>query len=431
MLLPHVSRRRFIQVTAGLAVTGAGATGCYLGTQTSVPLGLIGVGSRGSMLAQTFTRRWCRAYGDVRVVCDVDRAHAEWVRKAYCPGADIYQDYRRVLEREDVRAVVIATPDHWHAPIASAALRAGKAVYLEKPLALTIGEGQQLVRTVQETGGVLLVGTQQRSDWRFQRACELVRNGRLGRLKRVIVQLDENPTGGPFPSALPPERLDWDRWLGPAPQADYCPQRCHRSFRSWYEYAGGEITDWGAHHVDIALWAMGLDDTGPLVIDGQAQLPEVADGFNVPQRFDVEMEFPDDVRLRIVTANRKGILFEGDEGRIFVNRHAVSGKPVEQLKQHPLPSDAERFGHGARYWEFADSLDVHVQHFFDCLLNGRTPISDVASQHRAASVCHLANICLRLGRKLRWDPERQEFLDDPAADTMLSRAPRASCQVEA
>jgi myo-inositol 2-dehydrogenase/D-chiro-inositol 1-dehydrogenase len=425
-----ITRRRFLYAAGGMAATAAGSVGLYRGTQTAVPIGVIGLGLRGMVLAGTLARRWYRVYGDMRAVCDVDRPRAEEARHKFCPRADVYQDYRRVLEREDLRAVIVATPDHWHAKIASDALRAGKAVYLEKPISLTIDEGKHLVRTVRETGGLLLVGTQQRSDWRFQRACELVRNERLGQLKRVTVQLDENPVGGPFAAEPVPEHLDWDLWLGQAPAVEYCPARCHMNFRFWYEYGGGEIADWGVHHADIAQWAMGMDDSGPLAIDGEGELPHIENGFNVPRRFDVEMTYANDVRLRIVTADRKGILFEGDRGRIFVNRGALQGKPVEDLKSRPLPPDAERFGHAGRYWEWDGAKNVHLRHFFDCLLNGRQPISDIASQHRSASVCHLANICLRLGHKLRWDPVREAFVGDDAANAMRSRPQRAPYGVD-
>jgi predicted dehydrogenase len=424
MAILGITRRRFLHAAGGLTALGAGGAGLYLATQTAIPMAVIGTGARGAMLTKTLTRRAYRTYADVRAVCDVNRLCAEAVHNCYCRGADIYEDYRHVLERDDVQAVVVATPDHWHVKIACAALRAGKAVYLEKPLSLTIAEGRHLVRTVNETGGTLLVGTQQRSDRQFQQACELVANGRLGELKRVTVQLDENPVGGPWPTSPPPEHLNWDLWLGQAPWVEHSAQRCDLNFRFWYEYGGGEITDWGAHHVDIAQWAMGMDKTGPVVIDGEGELPRVENGFNVPRRFDVELKYANGVRLRIVTAPRKGVLFEGDRGRIFVGRGALTGKPVEELYHSPLPADAIAFGHLGRYWEWGGAKHVHLQHFFDCVLNGREPISDVESQHRSATVCHLANLCLRLGRKLRWDPLREAFPDDPLANAMITRKQR-------
>ena len=425
----RIGRRRFLKAAAGTTLAAGAAAGGYLGTQQRVPLAVIGTGLRGSMLAKTITRRFYRSYGDIVAVCDVDRLRAEAFRQKYCQHADLYEDHRRVLQRDDVRAVLIATPDHWHAAIAIEALRAGKAVYCEKPMTLTINEGRQLVRAVQETNGLLLGGTQQRSDWRFQRACELVHNGRLGKLKRVTVQLHENPKGGPFPQQRVPAGLNWDRWLGQAPSVPFCPERCRDTFRYWYEYGGGEITEWGAHHVDIAHWAMGMDDSGPLEIDGEGTLPAVDNGFNVPQRFDIEMLYPGDVRLKIVSSKRKGILIEGERGRIFVNRAVLDGKPVEQLQQNPLPSDAVRLGHGNRYWRFGSAKNVHLQHFLDCVLTGRTPICDVASQHRSVSACHLANLCLRLGRKLRWDADAQRFHDDDEANSMLARTRRDDYQL--
>jgi hypothetical protein len=176
---------------------------------------------------------------------------------------------------------------------------------------------------------------------------------------------------------------------------------------------------------------MGMDDSGPLWIDGEAKLPETRNGFNVPPRFEVEMGYANGVRLRIVSGERKGILFEGDKGRIFVNRNVLSGKPVEELRDNPLPEEAVRFGHGGRYWELLGAKHVHLQHFFDCVLNGAAPISDISSQHRSASVCHLANICLRLGRKLEWNPEQEAFVNDPEAEAFLSRPQREPYRLDA
>ncbi|HEV3340813.1 MAG TPA: Gfo/Idh/MocA family oxidoreductase, partial [Pirellulales bacterium] len=228
-------------------------------------IGAIGMGGQGTGIAN-----WARNFGDIVAVCDVDRTHAERARERFGGKADIFDDYRKLLERKDVEAVTIGTPDHWHTAVALAALRAGKDVYCEKPLTLTIDEGKLLVKAVEETGRVFQVGTQQRSDARFRQACELVRNGRLGKLSKVTVSLPKSTkVGGPFATTAAPETLDWQRWQGQAPAHEYSPERCHHDFRWWYEYSGGIMTDWGAHHMDIAHWALGAEQSGPLTIEAK------------------------------------------------------------------------------------------------------------------------------------------------------------------
>jgi predicted dehydrogenase len=420
-------RRQFLKLAAGAA---AGAGPLYWGTREKIRLGLIGAGQRGHELAKIiYSAQFYPVYGEIVAVCDVDREHAERTRQKYCSGAEIYEDYRKLLARDDIRAVFIVTPDHWHTAIALAALRAGKAVYCEKPLTLTIAEGQQLVRAVQETGGIFQVGTQQRSSRNFQTACELVRNGRLGKLQRITITLPEYPSGGPFSTAPVPPHLNWDSWLGPAPWVEYCPERCHYHYRSWFEYSGGAMTDWGAHHLDIAHWAMGVEQSGPLSVEGHAELPRIPNGYNTPSQFTVDLRYPHDVRVLINTSKTEnGILFEGNAGRIFVNRGKLTGKPVEELASQPLPPDAIRLRNSIPFWGHYSS--VHVRDFFDCVRTGKPPISDVVSQHRSVTACHLSNISMRLGRKIRWDAARETILGDPEANGMLSRPQRASPLLE-
>jgi predicted dehydrogenase len=422
----RLNRRQFLKTSAGLALIAGPAAATHWATREPIRLGLIGAGGRGRQLAKKIQSDVLhRVQGNIVAVCDVDRSQAEAMKRDILPATDLYEDYRRVLERDDIAGVLVVTPDHWHTAITAAALRAGKAVYCEKPLTLTVAEGHLLIQTVRETGGVLQVGTQQRSSWQFQRACELVRNGRLGTLQRVTISVPTYQKGGPFLAQPVPPGLNWDLWLGQAPWAEYCPERCHRRYRNWYEYGGGSMTDWGTHHLDIAHWAMGLDQTGgPLTIEGHAELPRIANGYNTPSDFSVDMLYPNDVRVLVQTSpTESGILFEGDRGRIFVNRKRLTGKPVDDLARQPLPRDAVRIGKLGKKW---DSYEMrHLLDFYHCLKTGETPISDVISQHRTASACHLANISLRLGRKLHWDAERERFLDDDDANAMLSRPQRA------
>lgn len=417
------SRRTFLQTSAGLvAATMAPA---WFVTRTAVAaqeskndrptLGAIGVGSRGSHIAAQAAE-----FGDMVAVCDVDRQHAE-AAKERVGASEIYEDYRRLLDRNDIEAVTIGTPDHWHTAICIAAMKAGKDVYCEKPLTLTIEEGRQILKTIKETGRILQVGTQQRSDWRFRLACELVRNGRLGKLQKVTVTLpDSTLEGGSFETKPVPAHLNWGFWLGQAPSVNYIPERCHYTFRWWYEYSGGVLTDWGAHHMDIAHWAMDMENSGPVTIDGKGTLPEILDGYNTPKYFTVDMTYPNDVALT-VNIGDNGVLFEGDAGRMFVNRGRITGKPVEELEDNPLPEDRIKLYES----------DDHMGNFIECIKERKEPASNALAHHRTVSACHLANISLRLGRKLNWDAEKEQFVGDDEANSMRSRPQRPPHQIQA
>jgi myo-inositol 2-dehydrogenase / D-chiro-inositol 1-dehydrogenase len=423
------NRRRLLKWSACATVGAATAGVFHAATRDIVRLGLIGCGGRGRQLASTL--RWTalqRCSGQIVAVCDVHRSRAERLRGEACSKATTYEHYQELLDCDDVEAVIVATPDHWHTPITLAALASRKAVYCEKPLTLTVAEGQLLVEAMRRTGGLVQVGTQQRSDWRFRTACELVRNGRLGNLQRVEVtlpigSLPPHAKGGPFATCPAPEGLNWDRWLGQAPWAEFCKQR-YDPFRWWFEYSGGFMTDWGAHHLDIVHRALGVENSGPTRIDGRGRLPKIANGYNTPRQFTVELTYPGDIPVHVgLSDEHNGILFQGDEGRIFVNRGRLSGKPVEQLASDPLPGTAIRLDNDTHYWGTANY--IHIREFLDCVRTGKRPISDVASQHRSATVCHLANISMRLGRPLDWQPAKERFVEDAEANAMLRRRPRA------
>jgi len=370
---------------------------------------------------------------DVVAICDVDRMAGEFGRAFITQGrAAFYKDYRDVLARPEIDAVLIATPDHWHAKIAIEAMRAGKDVYCEKPATLTIDQGKQIGRVVQETGRVLQVGTQQRTEYqgRFVRAVALVQSGRIGRVRRVTVSLEKGLTGGPFPVAAPPTSLDWNRWLGPAPQVPYIKQRCHWTFRWWHDYAGGKLTDWGAHHVDIAQWAIGMQQTGPSTVAGKASFPQPLekglptrpDTYDQAVAFSVTCQFAGGVEM-VIDSGHNGILFEGDAGRFFVNRGKLVGNPVERLASDPLPADAIDRLYPGKY------PTDHMGNFFDCMRTRQQPVSDIFTHHRTVTTCHLANICLRLGRRIRWDAEQQQIVGDPSANRWLARKPRAGFEI--
>jgi len=399
-------------------------------------IGAIGMRYQGSVIT-----REALAFGDVVAICDVDRHVREQARASFGSTAAIYEDYRELLARNDVDVVFIAAPDHWHAKMLVDACRAGKDVYCEKPLTLTVDEGELVTRVVAETGRVVQVGTWQRSDHNFRLACELVRAGRIGKLQRVTVVMGKNTTGGPFEVRPVPRHINWNLWQGQTPDVPYIEERSHYTFRWWYEYSGGEMTDTGAHHIDIAQWGMGAQHTGPVEISAEARFPDTAGGrsYNVAIDYHATYRYADGVVLEVLDSprgdySRNGVMFEGDAGRIFVNRGTVSGKAVEELASRPFArGDFALYAHDnldrpIRTGKI-DAIKNHIGNFYDCTLMRETPISDVASQHRSVSVCHLGNIAMRLGRSLRWDPDRERFVDDVEADRWLRREQRAGFEV--
>jgi predicted dehydrogenase len=374
------------------------------------------------------------AEADVVAIADVDRQIAEKAREQFGGKADLCEDYRRLLDRPDLDVVMIGTPDHWHAAMVVDCCRAGKDLYVEKPLTLTIDEGKLLRKVVAETGRVVQVGSWQRSDWRFRLACEMVRAGRVGKLEKITVTLGKNATGGPFASQPLPAHLNWNLWQGQTPDVAYVPQRCHYTFRWWQEYSGGQMTDWGAHHVDIAQWGAGLQHSGPVEFDGQADYPGMPGGYNVPVNFSARMRYADGVELVILDEGRNGVMFEGSTGRIFVNRGTLAGVPVDRLQDEPLARekftlyDFDNLARPPRAGKL-EAIINHMGNFFDCVRSRKTPISDVASQHRSITVCHAANISMRLGRKLRWDAESEHFLADDEANRHLARPRRRGFEI--
>lgn len=393
-------------------------------------LGAIGMRYQGSVITEK-----AQAFGDVVAICDVDREIAEKAKAQFGGQAELYEDYRKLLERQDLDVVLIGAPDHWHSAMTIAACRAGKDVYCEKPLTLTVAEGQLLCRVVQETKRVVQVGTWQRSDERFRTAVEMVQAGRIGQLQQVTVAMGKNPTGGPFPAVTPPSHFNWDLWLGQCPMTPYLKERSHYTFRWWYEYSGGEMTDTGAHHLDIAQWAIGAQHSGPVEIDGQATFPEKSPAhYNVATTYQANYRYANGVKLVVTDEGRNGLLFEGDKGRIFVNRGLLSGKPVDDLAQDPLPREKftlyphDNLDRPPRAGKL-EAIINHMGNFYDCLQSRNMPVSDVVSQHRSVSVCHLGNISMRLGRPLKWNPEKEEFVNDDEANTWLRREQRAGYEI--
>jgi predicted dehydrogenase len=429
------TRREFLSRSAAAMTSIAG--GCVIrrataaeSPETRSPNERFGIGAIGMRYQGSVITEKALPYGEVVAVCDVDRHVREQARASFGSTARIFEDYRGLLDRKDVDVVLIGTPDHWHAKMVVDACRAGKDVYVEKPLTLTVDEGKVLRKVVAETGRIVQVGTWQRSDVRFRQACELVRSGRLGKLKRAVATIDANPSGGPFENTAAPKHLNWDLWLGQAPAVPYCEERCHYTFRWWYEYSGGKMTDWGAHHVDVAQWGIGEE---PVYFDGRGTHPNVENGYNTPTWFQASVQYPGGVELSIQCEGEIGVRFECEQGSVFVTRGAVRSDPAELLEERSPSRDEYRlYPHDLDFSPKVgklESIENHMRNFFDCVRTRRPPISDVESQHRSVSVCHLANISMRLGRPLQWDPEKEEVVGDREANAHLAREQRKGFEV--
>lgn len=423
------SRRSFL-ASSSLGMTAISGLGVHTSSHAqglaSSPSERLGVGAIGLRYQGSVIANKAAMYGDIVAVCDVDKNVRDPIKAAFGSTPRDYENYQDLLNDKRVDVVTIGTPDHWHTKMVIDACRAGKDVYCEKPLTLTIDEGKILRQAVKQTGRVVQVGSWQRSDQRFRQAVEMVRQGRIGTLRKVDVVLGKNVVGGPFKQREVPRNFNWNLWQGQTPDVAYREERSHYTFRWWYEYSGGQMTDWGAHHLDIAQWAI---DSLPVEIDGQAQMPNTEDGFNVAIDFEVTYKYANGVVMTVSDTGRNGIMFTGDAGRIFVNRGSLEGKPVEELAAMPLPRDSWKaydFDNLDRP-ERAGKLDAIINHmgnFFDCLQSRNQPISDIESQHRSVSTCHLGNISMRLGRKLSWNAETETFVNDTEADRWLRREQR-------
>jgi predicted dehydrogenase len=413
----------------------------------------VGTGSRWCQKATGIDGPWgsapdFRRYGDYVAVCDADadrRALASDLVKDWTGARPkAVADNRAILDDASVDVVHISTPDHWHAKIAIEAMLAGKDVYCEKPMTLTIEEGRLMSDVCRQTGRIVQIGTQQRSEKRFLQAIALIRAGRLGELKKATCRIGSSPTSPKLPAITPPKPLDWDLWSGPVPVSDFhylagdhgetsSWSRCHYEFRWWYEYSGGKLTDWGAHHVDIATWGLGLTETGPSSVDPvTVEHPvDFSEGhpvdrtrYNTATKFLIRANFADGKEIEIRHDGDNGILFEGTEGRVFVNRGRITGKPVEELQSNPLPDGALEQVYKNR------PLTDHFRNFFEATRDRQEPISDVFSHHRALTTCHLAGIAARLNRKIQWDPVQQQILGDPLAQSFVAREKRKGYEIE-
>ena len=456
------SRRAFLKTSAGVAAAAVVSPYFYMDSPVMAQdakttskserkiLGCIGVGDRWNAVGPNALN-----FADCVAVCDVDtnmtskakaRVESIQTKAGRDRKVDVYEDYRELLGRKDIDVVTIVTPDHWHSKIAIDAMKAGKDVYCEKPLTLTIDEGKQILKVLKDTGRVFQVGTQQRSEMneRFLTAVALCHSGRIGDIRKVRCVIGGAPTSREIPKAPVPSNLNWEMWLGQAPQTDYLQgevgnnkkypeSRTHYEFRWWYEYSGGKMTDWGAHHIDIAQWAIEMDRSGPTSIEGTADhpvpykdgWPTVSNRYNAATKFHVVCNFPNSVELTIDSDGENGITFEGSKGTLFVSRGQLTGDAVDQLKENPLPE-----GTLTKLYK-GKKPGNHMGNFFECVQTREEPISDVYTHHRAMSTAHLANICIRLGRKLKWNPETEQIVGDDDANSWLKREARKGFEVVA
>ncbi len=379
-------------------------------------LALIGCGGQG-----TGDLRGAARFGNVIAVCDVKENAAQNVAKQFTQNGQTpaaVTDFRKILERKDVHIIVNGTPDHWHTLVNIGAAKAKKDVYGEKPLTLTIDEGKHVIKAVRDNKIVFQTGTQQRSDRRFRLAAELIRNNRIGKLQMVEVFVPAGLREGPFQKSQPiPEGLNWDFWLGQAPKVDYMKERAGNTFRWWWEYAGGPVTDWGAHHNDIARWAIGQD--GPISVEAKATVGPIEGGFNTCKEFEATLMWANDIKQIVKTTTddtpfggiinqagqRNGIRFTGTDGWIWVNRGDLKASK-EDLIQTPLPDNAVKL----------EVSNNHMQNFFDCVKSRKDPIAHVEQGHRSAVIGHLIIIAMHQGRKLQWDPKAEHFTGDGASE---------------
>lgn len=427
-----LSRRSFLKRTAAL---GAGAAvfpmivpssalglGDSVAASERIVMGCIGVGSQGTGNMKGFLNK---KEVQIVAVCDVDGGHRDAARnivnETYAStGCDSYNDFRELLARDDLDAISIATPDHWHALVAVAAANSGRDIYAEKPLALTIPEGRAMVNAVAENKIIWQTGSWQRSRRQFLRACELVRNGYIGEVHTVKVGL---PTGSDceLQAEMPiPEGFDYDFWLGPAPAEPYTEKRCHWNFRWILDYSGGQLTDWGAHHCDIANWGMDTEDTGPVEIEGTGIFPreglwDAATDYYIVCRYpeNVSTVSPKGFKMIISNAFPMGARFEGSDGWIHVSRGGYTTSDKELKGQGIGPGDLQLY----------DSHD-HAGNFLECVRTRKETITPINVAHHAIAIAHLGNISMQLGRKVHWNPDTEHFIDDPVADRLLSRPMR-------
>lgn len=421
------SRRSFLKksVLGGL-FTGISAQSdrATFGTEAPserVRVGMIGVGNQGGPRnnMQYFLN-------NIEAVCDLDKDYlaqaGAYVRKEADRSVMMTDDYRQLLDSKDLDAVVVSVPDQWHALMTIHACEAGKDVYCEKPLTLVVNEGRPMIAAARKHHRVVQTGTIQRSGKEFELAVQLVRSGLLGKIKTVNVTLPGpnwiDRAGKPVPDSDPPPGFDFDRWLGPAPWRPYNKYRVHYLFRFFWDYSGGQQTNFGAHHLDIAQWGLGMDESGPVSAEGSAVFHPQG-WYETPDSAQIQYVYENGVVMNCrqvpgSRGNQLGTEFIGDKGRLRIFRGGLVADPPELLKSVELPPIASR---EANY--------AHVQDFIDCIKSRNKPVADISIGHRSATVCHLGNIAIRTGKKIAWDPKQETIVDDAESARWLTKEYRA------
>jgi predicted dehydrogenase len=472
----NLSRRGFMTRSVS-ALTAAGLPGWYAGelfgaharaAQDNKPagandklnVGVIGVGPRPRRSNDLYNAAKKFKNVNFTAVCDVDGRHVDHAVKQYKgDGYEVkgYKDFRELCSSKDVDAVIVAIPDHWHAIVAVEAMKAGKDVYCEKPLTLTVEEALAMKKAVASTKRVLQTGSQQRVEMggKFRLATELIRAGRIGKVKTIECRIGWNPLSGPIKEVDPPKELDWDMWLGPTAKVPYRQEgnktNCHYEFRWWYEYSGGKMTDWGAHHLDIAQWMLNADGGGPVAVErvGATEPYSKGDGYNCHEDFKIKYTYGNGVEvfamsgrkvgegtaaiglvdakgeprkdkgrvLAGVNGEENGLLVLGDKGTIFVSRGLLLASDKEIFV--PLKDDPKLY---------PTRPTDQMGNFLDCVKTRETPITGVEVGAGSVIVCHIGTIALRTGKKLKWDSKTSTF-DDAEANKMLSRARRGNWKI--
>jgi predicted dehydrogenase len=446
-----MERRQFIQQAAGTALASVALTrGNILAPNDRVNVALIGCGGRGRALVDLLRQV---ADVDVGAVCDVYEPHAAAARARAGPGCRSYSDFRRLLEQKEIDAVLVATPDHWHAPITVLACQAGKDVYVEKPLAHNIREGRKMVEAARHYNRVVQAGTQHRSAAHIREAAEIVRTGQIGPVHfvRVWNYLNMSPEGvGQAVDSAPLAGLDWDFYLGPAPKVPFSKNRFLVSYRWFWDYAGGMATDYGTHRLDSVHQVMRVDAPRSAAAVGGRY--ELKDGAETPDVLQITYEYPGFVLsyeasmlnghgcggrtpgkryylTRSTDDRPHGMAFYGSKGSLFVDRVGFEVYPEPRGESGPgavnaVDGSAQGFRTERLDIAGVDSTGLHLKNFIECVRTRQRPVADVEIGHRSTIAPHLGNIAFRTGRKIRWDPEREQILDDPKAAELVDRPAR-------
>ena len=429
--MSHMSRRSFFQTSAagglfmGITAKSYRATFAAEAPSNRVRVGMIGVGNQGG------PRNNMKYFlNNIEAMCDLDKNYrsdaAAFLGKQADRSVMLTDDYRRLLDAKDIDAVVVTVPDHWHAIMTTEACQAGKDVYCEKPLSLVVDEGRAMLQSARKHDRVVQTGTMQRSGAEFKLAVDLVLSGLLGRVREVNVTLPGpnwiDRAGKPVHDGKPPAGFDFDRWLGPAPMRPYNKNRVHYLFRFFWDYSGGQQTNFGAHHLDIAQWGLGMDESGPVSIEGSAVYHP--DGwYETPDATEMKYTYANGIVLNCrqkpgARGKELGTEFVGEKGSLLVYRGGLIANPPELLKSVEVPPIVKM-----------EANIAHVQDFLDCIKSRKKPVADISIGHRSATVCHLGNIAVRTGKKLRWDPKTETIVGDAKTAKWLTNKYRGPYQL--